>query len=266
MKAEVNTVITENLEMDYVKFGSGKKTFIILPGMSIHSVTSLADAVATAYESFTTDYTVYLFDYARSLHKGYSVRELARDTASAMMALKLTNAYVFGASLGGMVAQYLAIDYPELVRSLVLGSTLSKGNQTFSNVVQKWIELAQARDERGLLENFVNMVYSPATLEQYKEGIISANIGVKEEEYERFLILARACESFGCYGQLSDIKCPVLALGSEGDRVTTPEGSRQIAEKLGCAIYLYDSSYGHAVYDEAPDYKERILAFFQALE
>jgi hypothetical protein len=57
-----------------------------------------------------------------------------------------------------------------------------------------------------------------------------------------------------------------LALGSEGDRVTTPEGSRQIAEKLGCAIYLYDSSYGHAVYDEAPDYKERILAFFQALE
>ncbi len=265
MKAEVKTVLTENVEMDYVKFGTGKKTFVILPGLSIHSVMGLADAIATSYQSFAGQYTVYLFDRAKNLQEGYSVRDMARDTASAMRALGLSNADIFGASQGGMIAQYLAIDYPELVHSMVLGSTLSKGNETFSSVARLWLEKAENRDEQGLLEAFVDVVYSEATLKEYRDVLISANKGISEAEYERFLILARACQDFDCYQELTKVQCPVLVLGSEGDCVVTAEGSRELAQKLGCAIYLYDSSYGHAVYDEAPDYKERCLAFFESL-
>ena len=261
----VKTVSTLDVEMDYIKFGSGKKTFVILPGLSIHSVMNLAQAVKTAYQDFTKDYTVYLFDRAKKLHEGYTIRDIAHDTASAMMALNLTNADIFGASQGAMATICLAIDYPQLVHSMVLGSTLTKFNQTFTRVGKTWIELAQKRDEKALLENFVDVVYSQKTLEKYRDAMIAANVGITEAEYERFLILARACQGFDVYDQLGAIRCPVLVLGSEGDRVVTAEGSKQIAERLGCAIYLYDSSYGHAVYDEAPDYKKRILDFFQRL-
>ena len=265
MSELVKTVSTAEVEMDYIQFGSGKKTFVILPGLSIHSVMGLAQAVKTAYKDFTSDYTVYLFDRAKNLHEGYTIRDISRDTASAMMALNLTNADIFGASQGAMATICLAIDYPELVHSMVLGSTLAKPNETFTRVGKTWVELAEKRDEKGLLENFVDVVYSQATLEKYRDAMISANVGISEAEYERFLVLARACQGFDMYEQLSAIKCPVLVLGSEGDRVVTAEGSRQIAEKLGCAIYLYDASYGHAVYDEAPDYKKRVLDFFQCV-
>ena len=73
---------------------------------------------------------------------------------------------------------------------------------------------------------------------------------------------AQACQTFNCYDQLSSIQCPVLVLGAENDQIVTAEGSKQIAEALDCEIYLYDKNYGHGVYDEAADYKQRCLDFF----
>lgn len=91
--------------------------------------------------------------------------------------------------------------------------------------------------------------------------MISSNLGISDEEYRRFIILAEACKTFDCYGELSSIQCPVLVIGAEGDRVVTAEGSKQIAEALGCESYIYDGSYGHGVYDEAADYRRRCLDF-----
>ena len=56
----------------------------------------------------------------------------------------------------------------------------------------------------------------------------------------------------------------MLVIGAKADRVLTPEGSVEIAEKLGgkCELYMYDEKYGHCVFDEAPDYKDRIYKFF----
>ncbi len=57
------------------------------------------------------------------------------------------------------------------------------------------------------------------------------------------------------------MKCQTFVIGSEGDRVATAQASNEIARALGCKKYIYDKSFGHAVYDEAPDYKKRCLNF-----
>ncbi len=259
--AQVKTVLTGDTQMDYTVFGSGKKSFVILPGLSVHSVMGSSEAIAEAYRDFTEEYTVYVFDRARNISEGYTVREMARDTAEAMKKLGIQNADVFGASQGGMIAMYLAADYPEEVNKLILGSTLAKPNDTFNRVVDEWIRLAEEKNETGLLESFADNVYSKATLDAYRETLISSNRGITDEEYRRFEILARACKTFDCCDELSEIKCPVFVIGSEGDRVVTAEGSRQIAQALGCKLYLYDESYGHGVYDEAADYRQRCLEF-----
>ncbi len=262
--ASVKTVSSGGMEMDYIVFGSGEKAFVILPGLSVHSVMGSADAIAEAYKDFADEYTVYLFDRAKNISEGYSVRDMAADTAAAMKALGIENADVFGASQGGMIAQYLAIDYPELVRKMILGSTLAKPNGGFNSIVDEWISLAEAKQETELLESFVDSVYSEATLESYRDTLISMNRNISDEEYARFVILAGACKTFDCYDELSGIKCPVLVIGSEGDGVVGAEGSEQIASALGCELYLYDKNYGHGVYDEAPDYRQRCLDFFNA--
>lgn len=261
---QVATVSTEDVEMDYMVFGNGEKTFVILPGLSVHSVMGLADSVAEAYQDFAKEYTVYLFDRPKEIAEDVTIRELADETAAAMQALHITDADILGVSQGGMIAQYLAIDHPELVGRMVLGSTLSRPNDTFTQIVNEWIQLAGDKDEERLLGSFVDAVYSAGTLEAYRDILISSNRGITDAEYERFLRLAKACLTFDCYDELSKITCPVLVLGAEGDTVTTPEGSRGIADALQCELYLYDESYGHGVYDEAPDYKQRCMDFFTA--
>ena len=257
----VKTASAGDVKMDYIVFGTGEKNFMILPGLSVHSVMGAADAIADSYQDFSEEYTVYVFDRAADIREGYTVRDMADDTAAVMNALGIEDADVFGASQGGMIALYLAIDHPELVHKMILGSTLSKPNDTADQVIGEWIRLAEEKDETGLLESFADHVYSEATLEVYRETLISSNLGISDEEFQRFVILAEACGTFDCYDELSAIRCPVLVIGSEGDRVVTAEGSRQIAEAIGCELYLYDDSYGHGVYDEAPDYRQRCLDF-----
>lgn len=259
---KVKTVSTENVEMDYIVFGNGEKSFVILPGLSVHSVMGLADSIADAYKCFTEEYTVYLFDRPKTLQEGTTIRDLAASTAEAMKAVGIENAYIFGASQGGMIAQYIGIDHPELVTKMILGSTLSKQNATFEAVGKEWLSLAEKKDENSLLEKFVDDIYSENTLNAYRDMLISSNTGITDEEYERLVILIKSCMTFDCYEELSEIQCSVLVLGSEGDKVVTAEASKEIAEALNCEIYLYDTSYGHGVYDEAPDYKQRCMDFF----
>ena len=251
------------LEMDYTVFGNGEKKFVIIPGVSVHSVISLADSIEEAYKDFSENYTVYLFDSPMGLEDGVTIRELAAATAASMKTLGIKTAYIFGASQGGMIAQCLAIDYPELVNKLILGSTLSRQNSTFEKVGNEWLHLAESKDEKRLAEKFTGDVYSAKTQAVYGNMLISANLGITDEEYDRFISLVKACMAFDCYLELSGIQCPVLVLGSEGDKVTTAKASREIAKVLNCEMYLYDDSYGHGVYDEASDYKQRCRHFFE---
>jgi 3-oxoadipate enol-lactonase len=260
-KAQTGTAAVGDMQMDYAVFGTGSRTLVILPGLAIHSVMSAADAVASAYQEFTGEYTVYVFERASRISDGYSVRDMARDTALAMQSLGIEKADIFGASMGGMIAQYMAIDYPQMVSKLILGSTQSRANAAAAQVLEGWIALAEKRDEQALLASFADSVYSQATLAVYREMLITSNAGITEDEYNRFIILANACRQFDCYEELSKIQCPVLVLGSEGDRVLTADASREIAEALNCEIYIYPDTYGHAVYDEAADYKDRMLTF-----
>ena len=73
--------------------------------------------------------------------------------------------------------------------------------------------------------------------------------------------MAEACRGLDTSGELDNIKCPVLVIGSESDNVLGGAASHDIAEKLGCKLFMYEG-YGHAVYDEAPDYKQKIWDFF----
>ena len=66
---------------------------------------------------------------------------------------------------------------------------------------------------------------------------------------------------FDCYERLSEIGCPVLVLGGAQDKITTGEASVEIAKKLNCDIHMYPE-HGHAAYEEAKDFNNKIYDFF----
>ena len=256
----VKTVKVKDMEMDYVKFGSGEEVFIILPGLSIKSVMESAEAVAGAYSDFAEKYTVYLFDRRKNAPEGYTVKDMADDTVKAMKKLKIKNADFFGASQGGMMCLYIGLDYPQMVNKMILGSSFSRENETSKAVMSNWIKLAEEKKLDQLVEEMISAIYSQATLDAYHDYLVEANSNITDYELKQFLIMANGCEGFDVYDRLPELKCDVLVLGSEEDKVLTGQASVEMAEKLGCQYYMYQG-FGHGVYDEAPDYKERMLQF-----
>lgn len=112
MEIKMETASLHNGEMEYARFGVGKKFFIIIPGLSIKNILKSAAIVAESYKIFAEEYTVYLFDRRKMISPGYSLKEMADDIAEAMKNLGISNADIFGFSQGGMIAQDLAIRYP----------------------------------------------------------------------------------------------------------------------------------------------------------
>ena len=266
MAIPIRQVKTDTFEMKYFSFGDGEKTFVILPGISIQSVMASADLVAQAYADFADDYTVYLFDRRENLPPVYTVYDMARDTAAAMKELGLKDTYLFGASQGGMMALVIAIEYPELVKKLVLGSTSAHIWDDQYASLTGWIEKARARDGVGLFLDFGQAIYPPEMYAQFKDALTAAGESVTEAEFDRFIILAEGTKGFNVADQLHRIQCPVLAIGVVEDAVLDSDATMEIAEKLDerqdFRLYMY-IGYGHAAFDTAPDYRVRMRSFFE---
>ena len=264
----VKTVQTEDCSMDYGVFGKGDRPLVILPGLSVQSVLAAASAVEKAYAKLREDFTVYLFDRRKELPPVYPLEQMAADTAAAMDALGLFDVCLFGASQGGMMALQLTLDRPDLVGKLALGSTASRVDRTSFPAIGEWTALAKARDGEGLYLAFGEKVYPPAMFERYRRAFAMLGRSVKEDDLDRFVILANAAsDGFDVTARLSEIRCPVLLLGARDDAVlgaaATEEMIRAFDGRKDVEAVWYDG-YGHAAYDLAPDYKEQLRRFFTA--
>ena len=262
--AQVGTVETDSFSMDYVRFGQGEKTLVILPGISVQSVMGSADAIAEAYRLFTEDYTVYLFDRRKELPDLYSIYDMAQDTADAIRALELGSVSLMGVSQGGMIAMDIAISNPELVEKLVLGSTSACILDEQYQTIDAWVRLAKSGDAEGLYLAFGKAVYPEEIYKQSEELLIETAKTVTDEDLARFIIISEGTKDFDISDDLEKISCPVLLIGSKDDGVLGADATMQIAKRLhgkqDFEFYMYDG-YGHAAYDTAPDYKERVLDF-----
>ena len=264
MEPKINTVCAKEIKMRYFTFGEGTKDMVILPGLSIIPVMESAKAVADAYAMFGKEYRVWVFERRENLPDEYSVEEMANDTAKIMKSLNIKDACIFGTSQGGMMAQVIAIRYPELVRKMILASTCADtASLDGESAIGEWIDLAEKKKIHELNRSLAEKIYAPETVRRFKEVFDGMEEAITEERLARFLILARGIKEFNISGSLNAIRCPVLVLGSVDDKVIDSALMEKLAEEAGAQIYLY-KGYGHAVYDEAPDFKERIMEFFRA--
>ena len=264
--AKIAAVETDDFKMDYLQFGNGDETLVILPGLSVQSVMGSADAVVKAYQQLADHYTICLFDRRKELPAEYSLQDMADDTAQAIAAAGLDEVNLFGVSQGGMIAMGIAIEHPELVKKLVLGSTSSDITKETYQLIDKWIQMAKEGRAEDLYLSFGEMLYPEDVFNQSKDLLKAAAKTVTKEDLDRFIILAQSLRDFDITDELDQIACPVLLIGSKDDRVLGVEATQVIAEHLSgrpdFELYLYDG-YGHAAYDTAPDYKERVLSFLE---
>ena len=144
-----------NNTMEYIRFGTGKKVLIMLPGLGdgLRTMKGTALPMALMYRSLTKEYTVYAFSRKTTLPEGYTTRDMAADQVQAMDALGIEKADFFAVSMGGMIAQHLAADYPERVGKLVLVVTAARSNPILVESVTEWIGQAKAGDHTALMDS-----------------------------------------------------------------------------------------------------------------
>ena len=258
--AREQRISIHGLPTDTITFGKGTKPLIMIQGLNTRGIRGSALPLAWAYRLFANDYRVYLFDRRPDVFEGITVRELASDIAAAMDQLGIKQADVIGVSQGGMIAQYLAIDRPDLVRRLVLAVTLSRNNDTVTSVIEHWIVLTKQGDMKQLVADMAEKMYSDAYIKRYKPFMPLLTVLQKPKDAQRFIHLAKACLTCHAYDELQKIQCPVFVIGGRQDRVVGPEASEEIARKLGCRIFMYEQ-LGHAAYEEAADFNRRIVDF-----
>ena len=248
---------------DYVHFGSGPKTLVMIPsvGDGLKTVKGMALPFAFLYRKLAKDFTVYVFSRRRVLCPGMTTREMAEDLSSAMETLGLSSAAVVGVSQGGMIAQWLAIDHPDKVKKLVLTVTLSRPNTTVQDVIARWIRMADCGDYKGIMLDTAERSYSERRLKQSRlEYRLLGSIG-KPKSFDRFRIQAASCVTHDAYDMLECIICPTLVIGGQEDKIVTGQASVEIAERIpDCKLVLYEG-LGHGLYEEAPDFLARVSAF-----
>ena len=251
-----------NGRMDYITFGSGRKPLVMIQGLNTRGIRGSAAALAWMYRRFAKDYTVYLFDRREDLPEGVTVRELAADTAAAMDALGLRKADIFGVSQGGMMAQYLAIDRPDLVNRMVLAVTAARSNSTVESVIGRWIDLTERGEIKALVADMAEKMYSESYLRRYRPMLPLLTVLQKPRDVPRFVNLAKACLTCEAYGELDQVRCPVLVIGGGQDKIVGAAAARELGEKLGCPVHVYET-LGHAAYEEAKDFNERVYRFLR---
>ncbi len=261
---EVQTVKTATFAMDYIRFGQGEETLVVLPGLSVQSVMLQADAIARAYKPLTERFTVYVFDRRKKVPAEYSVYDMARDTQDAIQALGLNRIALFGASQGGMMALCIALQQPQLVQKLIVGSSTARITQAHYQRINGWIEQAKQGDTVGLYQGFAKTIFPQKVYELSQALLLEAANSVTAEDLRRFIVLAQGINGFDVLDEVPKIACPVLVIGSADDQIFGAGAAFEIAQvmrdRTDFQLFMY-GGYGHAAYDTAPDFKERLLEF-----
>ena len=251
--------------MDYIRFGSGERILVMLPGLGdgLRSTKGTALPMAFMYREFAKDFTVYAFSRKNMLPEGYTTRDMARDQAEAMEQLGISKADVFGVSMGGMIAQHLAIDYPEKVHKLILTVTSSRPNPILAESVDEWVSCAKRGDHTTLMDSNVRRIYSEDYYRKNKWLVPVMGKLTKPKSYDRFFVQADACLTHDTYGELHQIRATTLVIGGEKDLSLGGDASREIAAKIpGAELHMY-AQWGHGLYEEAKDFNRVVLDFLR---
>jgi pimeloyl-ACP methyl ester carboxylesterase len=199
-----------------------------------------------------------------------SAATMADDAAALLRALGVPAAHVAGFSMGGAIAQELALRHPGLVRSLVLVSTYARPDALFGSQLRFWRWLAEAApSERAFFEAFYTWVYTPRAhadgmVEQIVEEALAFPHG---QSLAAFQAQVDACLAHDTAERLSQIAAPTLVLSSELDIILPPRFGRFVAAEIPNARFEVMPGEAHQPFQEVPDaFNARVDAFWREVE
>jgi pimeloyl-ACP methyl ester carboxylesterase len=185
-----------------------------------------------------------------------------------MDAAGIESAHVMGASMGGMIAQELALRNPERVRSLLLGCTSCGGfrarppNLRRVPIFRNWRGLTNEQRARAV----VPMLYGPRTPREVIEEDLEVRL-IRYPTMRGILYQAMAIPFWSSYRRLHRLQMPVLVMHGDKDRVLPPLNGTRLAARIPGAKLVMVPDAGHMLTSDAPyETMGAILSFLERAE
>lgn len=202
-------------------------------------------------------YRVLTFDFpgqgqSDALCRSVTVAEQAEGAASLLEHLKLDSAHWIGASYGGEVGLYLAIEHPKRLRSLIVADSVDRVDANLAGRVNAWLAAARSGDPGLLFRVCLLDIFSPDYVRDHARAIEAAR---RQFHKLNLTSVVHLLERFGELElpHLDRIRAPVLLLCGELDTLKPPRAMQAMADRIPQAEYLTVPGAGHALSLEKPE-------------
>lgn len=208
----------------------------------------------------------------------YTTKMLAEDASALLDALQIQTANIVGISMGGMISQQLALNFPQKVKKLVLGCTYAVPEKEMDDLIVSSIktlfgngnltveQIAASKnvDMKLILPYMMSLTLSPSFIEKNKALIDMMVEEVLREglSVEGFFGQLQAVRAHDTLSELHKIKSPALVITGDEDRLIPPRCSDEIASRIQGAKLVKIKGGSHGFNFEQPDlFNSEVLSF-----
>jgi 3-oxoadipate enol-lactonase len=245
------------IELDYERTGAGPPLLMIMgmSGTALHWGEPFLNALRRDFEVIAYDHRGV--GASSRLHGGITITQLAEDAAGLLGALDVDAAHVLGISMGGMVAQELALTHPERVRTLTLGCTYcgGKGSSLAApEVAQRLAAAAMSGDRERVLRAAWKLNVSPTMAEDPDARAAFLAIGRRRAvALPVIMAQAQACAAHNTQARLASLTAPTLVVHGTEDQIIPVQNGRLIASRVPDSRLEIFEGVGHLFFWERPD-------------
>lgn len=195
----------------------------------------------------------------------YSAADMADDAAAVLDAAGVNRALVFGVSMGGDIAQEVALRHPERVDGLMLGAARCGGPDAVlaeDEVLKILVARAEMDAEQGV-RVLVPYIYDPAT----PRAIVEADIAIRLRTYpstQGYSAQLAATLGSMTYERIGRITLPTLVVHGSSDRLIPPANGRDVARRIPGARFVLLERASHIFWSERPEETARLISELMA--
>jgi 3-oxoadipate enol-lactonase len=192
----------------------------------------------------------------------YSIALMASDAAAVLDAADVASTHVFGVSMGGMIAQEFALQYPKRVRSLILGCTTAGGPhaiQAEPAAVQTLMRRDMTPEESK--EAIIPFIYDPATPRER----IDEDMAIRMKWYptpQGYWGQLQGILGWEAYSRISEITAPTLVIHGATDRLIPPANAKLIAQRIPGANFVLIPHASHIFETDQPGVAHQAILEF----
>lgn len=200
----------------------------------------------------------------------YSFEKMAEDIVNLLDLLKIKKAHILGASMGGFIAQTLALHYPEKVSSLILCCTSFGGKNHVSPSTETLLAMSSFQDPNSEERVRKNLAFAfaedfqianPKEIEKITQlRLANPILG------QAYLSQLQSAMTFDVQQELENIKVPTLIVTGDQDLIVPAQNSYNLAHKIKNSKLVVINGAGHSVFIESPAmFNQSVIDFLQSI-